>query len=104
MLQNLLNGLRELIFQKDKILVVEMSDYLVQRVKSSVRKNRPYCETIKNLKSIIANEFGIAIMPKQLVQLINATRLELQKSGIDLFADDKDIIANRPISSAMLEA
>lgn len=43
MLQNLLNGLRELIFQKDKMLVV------------------------------------------------------------DLFADGKDIIANRPISSAMLE-
>lgn len=92
------------IFDKQStILVAEASEWLTQSIKSDVRKNKPYFCTIKQLTANINKEFTCELTAKQLIKIINETRLKLKFVNIELFADSNNIIANRPINLSMLQ-
>lgn len=101
-MNKLLAKLSKLVGHSERLLIVEISDWLIQRVKSNIRKNKPFVESVGFLSNSICNEFSIKLTSEQLVKVIRCTKFELVNHKIELFADNSQIIANRPISSAMI--
>lgn len=102
LMKNLLN---KLFNTNDTSICYEVTDWLVQEIKSRARKCRPYNITVATLRHTIANEFmGTHVTPKMFIKVLSLTKRELFASGIEMVADDKNIVACRPISCEMLEA
>lgn len=82
----------------DAQLVNDAAAWLVQQVKSQVRKNLAYESGITVLRHNLSLEFGAEIDGKQFLKMLNLVKIELLRSGIDMLVDDKHMVANRPIS------
>ncbi len=101
-MNKLLAKLYNLVGYNEKLLIVEISAWLIQRIKSDIRKNKPFVANVALLFNSVNCEFGITLTAEQLVKLIQYTKFELVNHKIELFADNSQVIANRPISSAMI--
>jgi hypothetical protein len=79
-------------------LINDAAEWLIQQVKSQVRKSSAYESGITALRHNLSLEFGCEVDSKQFLKILNLVKCELVKSGIDMLVDDKHMVANRPIS------
>jgi hypothetical protein len=86
----------------DAQLVNDAAAWLVQQVKSQVRKNLAYENQVSTLRHCINSEFGNEIDNVKFLKILSLTKQELIRSGIDMLVDDKHMVANRPISAEAL--
>lgn len=86
----------------DAEIINDAAAWLVQQVKSQVRKNLAYENQVTTLRHCINSEFGNEIDNSKFLKILSLTKQELIRSGIDMLVDDKHMVANRPISAEAL--
>ena len=86
----------------DAEIINEAAAWLIQQVKSQVRKNLAYENQVTTLRHCINSEFGCEIDNAKFLKILSLTKRELIRTGIDMLVDDKRMVANRPISAENL--
>lgn len=86
----------------DAEIINEAAAWLIQQVKSKVRKNLAYENQVTTLRHSINSEFGCDVDNAKFLKILSLTKQELIRSGIDMLVDDKHMVANRPISAEAL--
>lgn len=83
------------LFSTDKFLLIDVSDYLIQKIKSNIRRDVRCEYTSGNIQTIIHDEFECDLTPEQLFKVLKDCRNQLARSHINMHIDAMGIVCGR---------
>ena len=97
MKQLFIKALNKLFNFEDKELIIQIGLWFSESIKSELRKTERCAFGKQQLLLLISKEFRVDLSDKQLIKVLEESRLHLYQVGISLYADNGGIVAGKPM-------